>query len=131
MPNFGGLEKAKLDKVASILPVHYLDEIKIIASADEQTQATLQAIQALPDKTEEEVEQQVLNIYKISIEHGEGFIEWEKQQYKFLEQILAVIPQTERADLEKITQQRIEILKRWAVENNFMEPKSKRMGWKE
>lgn len=129
MPNFGGLEKAKLDKVASILPAHYLEEIKDIAASDEQTQAILKGIQSLPDKTEAEVEEQVLNIYKMSIEHGEGFIEWEKQQHQFLEQMLAVISETAHADLQKITQQRIQLLKPWAIENNFMESKGKRFGW--
>jgi len=129
MPNFGGLEKLKLDRVGSILHVQYLDEIKAIAEADEKTQLTLRGIQSLPNITEGEMEEQALNVYRMFIEHGDGFIAWEKQQYEFLEKLLAAIPQSEHEDLKIITEHRIELLRPWAVENNFMESKAKRMGW--
>ena len=38
IPSFGGLEEYNIDKIASILPENYLDDIEIIAKEDPTTQ---------------------------------------------------------------------------------------------
>jgi len=129
IPNFGGLETSKLQRIASILPLGFMEELKNIAANDKYAQSELSHIAAMPDKTEDEIEEQAIAIYKLSVEHGEGFIEWEKQQYKFLNDLIMLKPQLDYSDLKKITNERIEKIRAWATANNFMESKSKRLGW--
>lgn len=123
IPSFGGLEEYNIDKIASILPDKYLEDIELIANEDPTTQETIQEIRAFPDMTEEQVELQIINLEKMSIENGEGFTKWLENQENFLN-ILGV---DEFSDKMKT---RIELLKQWAEENNFMESKAKRLGWK-
>ncbi len=123
IPSFGGLEEYNIDKIASILPDKYLEDIELIANEDPTTQETIQEISAFPDMTEEQVELQIINLEKMSIENGEGFTKWLENQENFLN-ILGV---NEFSDKMKT---RIELLKQWAEENNFMESKAKRLGWK-
>jgi len=123
IPSFGGLEEYNIDKIASILPDKYLEDIELIANEDPTTQETIQEISAFPDMTEEQVELQIINLEKMSIENGEGFTKWLENQENFLN-ILGV---DEFSDKMKT---RIELLKQWAEENNFMESKAKRLGWK-
>ena len=123
IPSFGGLEKFKIDKIASILPVGYLDEIEKIARLDTQTQRVYESIANLPDMTDEEVENQIIEFEKGSIKHGQGFIEWEKSKIKLhIDFGLTEISET--------MLKRINVLKKWAIENDYMESKSKRLGWK-
>lgn len=123
IPSFGGLEEYNFEKIASILPEKYLEDIKLIANEDPTTQETIHEIRAFPDMTEEQVELQIINLEKMSIENGEGFTKWLENQENFLN-ILGV---DEFSDKMKT---RIELLKQWAEENNFMESKTKRLGWK-
>lgn len=119
IPNFGGLEKDKIDRIASLLPSDYINEIEIIASYDPPTRTTLSEISSLPDMTEEQLDEQVLISHKFSIEHGEGFIEWEKNQHKLYNELFKI-------ELGQRAKEHIEILRLWAKENGFMESKSKR-----
>lgn len=130
MPNFGGLEKFKLDKIAAVIPTGFMEGIKQIAADDEITQTTLQEISAMPDLTGDQIEEQVINVHKFSIEHGEGFIEWEKQQYDFMNSIIKLETLDDKNEYPESVLHRIEVLSVWATKNNFMEPKSKRLGWK-
>lgn len=130
MPNFGGLEKFKLDKIAAVLPIGFMDDIKQIAATDELTQITLQQITAMPDLTDDQIEEQAIKVHKFSIEHGEGFIEWEKQQYDFMNSITKSETLEDNNKYPEPVLQRIEVLRAWATKNNFMESKRKRLGWK-
>ncbi|GHB70958.1 hypothetical protein [Persicitalea jodogahamensis] len=122
IPSFGGLEEHNIDKIAKILPDNYLQDIEEIAKKDQLTRETIQGISSLPDLTEEQVDEQIINLDKISIEHGEGFVQWIKKQKQFLESM----GQTE---FDERTRNRVENLRQWATENNFMESKAKRLGW--
>ena len=72
--------------------------------------------------TEEQLEEQILNLEKMSIENGEGFNKWLENQEKFLQSL-------GQEEFNEKMNQRIEILKKWAIENNFLESKAKRLGW--
>lgn len=122
IPSFGGLEEYNFDKIAAILPDKYIEDIKLIAKEDPTTQRTIQEINALPDMTEEQVEEQIINLEKMFIKNGEGFTSWLDDQEKQLKSF-----GIEEFDNEM--KARIELLKKWAEENNFMEPKAKRKGW--
>lgn len=121
IPSFGNLEEYNIDKISNILPANYLADIEAIAQEDNSTQETIKEISALPDMTEEQVEEQIINLEKMSIEYGEGFTTWLGNQEIFLKS------QGEVVFDEKI-KSRIAMLRHWAEENNFMESKTKRMG---
>lgn len=122
IPSFGNLEEYNIDKIATILPASYLADIEAIAEADNTTQEIIKEISAFPDMTEEQVEEQIINLEKMSIENGEGFTKWLENQETFLKSL------GQEAFDDKM-QNRIAILRQWAEENNFMESKAKRLGW--
>jgi len=122
IPSFGGLEAYNIDKISQILPDGYLKDIEIIANNDPSTQETLKEISSMPDMSEEDLKEQSIRLDKSLIEHGEGFIKWLEHQNK----ILKLTNQQEFSESMKV---HIEILRNWAVENDFMESKPKRLGW--
>lgn len=122
IPSFGGLEEYNLDKIASILPDKYLEDIELLAKDDPATQVTIKEISSFPDMTEEQVEEQIFNLDKMSIENGEGFNQWLMNQEKWLKSF-------GQEEFDEKMKARIEILRKWAVENDFMESKAKRLGW--
>lgn len=122
IPSFGGLEEYYIDKISSILPDKYLEDIELIAKEDITTQETIEKISSFPDMTEGQVEEQIINLDKFSIENAEGFTKWLENQ----EQMLKSLGQRE---FDEKMKKRIEILRLWATENEFLESKPKRMGW--
>jgi len=122
IPSFGGLEEDNIEDIASILPTKFLEDIELIAQEDLTTQETIKEISSFPDITKEQVEEQLINLAKMSIEHGEGFYQWLDNQIKWFKSL----------GLEEFDDNmniRIELLRQWAEENNFMESKTKRLGW--
>jgi hypothetical protein len=122
IPSFGGLEEYDINKIASILPKKYLEDIEAIANEDLTTQETIKEISSFPDMTEEEVEEQIISLEKMSIENGEGFIKWLENQEKLLKLL-------ELESFSDKMKSRIELLRQWAEENRFMESKAKRLGF--
>ena len=122
IPSFGGLEEYNIDKIASILPEKYLEDIVLIANEDPTTQETIKEISAFPDMTDEQVEEQIINLEKMSIENGEGFTKWLENQEKFLKSLGQI-------EFDEKMKTRIELLRKWATENDFFESKAKKMGW--
>ena len=72
--------------------------------------------------TEEQVEEQIINLEKMLIENGEGFTKWLENQEKFLKSLGL-------NEFEDKMKNRIELLRKWATENDFLESKAKRLGW--
>lgn len=122
IPNFGNLEEHNIDKIASILPPNYLADIEAIAKTDKITQDTIKEISEFPDMTEEQVEEQIINLEKMAIENGEGYTKWLENQTKFLMSL-------GQESFDEKMESRIEVLRQWAEENGFMESKAKRLGW--
>lgn len=122
IPSFGGLEEYNIDKIASILPDKYLEDIELIAKEDLTTQETIQEISAFPDMTEEQVEEQIVNLEKMSIENGEGFTKWLENQELWLKSF-------GQNEFDEKMKNRIKLLRIWATESEFLESKAKRMGW--
>lgn len=65
IPGFGGLEEYRIEKIASILPDKYLEDIELIANEDPTTQEIIKEISSLPDMTEEQIEEQISNLEKM------------------------------------------------------------------
>jgi len=122
IPSFGGLEEYNIDKISSILPDKYLEYIEKIANEDQTTQQTIKEISAFPDMTEEQVEEQIINLEKMSIENGEGFTKWLENQERWLKSF-------GQNEFDEKMKNRIELLRIWATENEFLESKAKRLGW--
>jgi len=122
IPSFGGLEEFNIDKIAKILPDNYLTDIEEIAKEDPTTQQTYDEINSFPDMTAEQAEDQIINVEKMFIEKGEGFNKWMDNQNKFLKF-------SGQEQFGGKMKRRIELLKEWATENNFLESKAKRLGW--
>lgn len=122
IPSFGGLEEYNIDKIASILPDNYLEDIELIANEDPTTQETIQEISAFSDMTEEQVEEQIINLEKMSIENGEGFTQWLENQERWNKSF-------GQNEFDEKMKNRIELLRIWATENEFLESKAKRLGW--
>lgn len=122
IPSFGNLEEYNIDKIATILPENYLKDIEAIAIEDKSTQETIQEISSFPDMTEEQIEEQIINLEKMSIENGEGFIKWLENQEKLAKSF-------GQEGFNDKMKNKIELLRQWAEENNYMESKAKRLGW--
>ena len=122
IPSFGNLEEYNIDRIATILPCNYLMDIEAIAQSDAATQETIKEVSLFPDMTEEQLEDQIISLEKMTIENGEGFTKWLENQEKFLKSIGL-------KEFDDKMNTRISVLKRWAQENNFMESKAKRLGW--
>jgi hypothetical protein len=122
IPSFGGLEEYNIDRISTILPEGYLHEIEIIANNDPKTKHIINEISSLPDMTENEVEEQIISLEKLFIENGVGFTLWLEQQNSFL-------VMSGQKKFSKRMQNRIEILKKWAFDNEFIEPIEVRLGW--
>jgi hypothetical protein len=121
IPSFGNLEEYNIDKIATILPDNYLKDIEAIAQADSATQETIKEISSFPDMTEEQIEEQIINLEKMSIENGKGFTKWLENQENFLKSF-------GQEEFDDKMRNRITLLREWAEKNNFMESKAKRLG---
>ncbi len=120
IPSFGGLDEFKIDKFASILPENYLKDILLIAKEDPTTQQIIEEISSLPDLTEDQVEEGKIEVEKMFIKNGEGFTRWLENQKNYLN----IFGQSE---FDEVMRTRIELLRVWATENNFLDSKAKRM----
>ena len=115
---FPVLGSFEIEKITKLLPYNYISEIKSIAGKDQETQDLFRYISELPEMTEEEKETQIIEFDKSMIENGNGFIEWEAMELKLIEKYT---PKDKKKVLDRIV-----ILKKWAIENNMMQPKIER-----
>lgn len=116
---FAVLEIFEIERISNLLPNDYMTAIKKIADKDEFTQDLYRHIENIPDMTQEEKELQSIDFDKSMIENGQGFLEWEKQQIEWMKKYY-------NEDENEILK-RIEILRKWAIENNMMKPKIERL----
>ena len=110
IPSFGELQEHNIDKIASILPKKYLEDIEVLANEDPTTQETIKEISSLPDMTDEQVEEQIISLDKTLIEDM-GYTKWLENLGKLK------------------SPGQIELLRKWATEKDFLESKIKRLGW--
>ena len=79
----------------------------------QHTQELFHYIVSLPDMTKEEKEIQIINLDKTMIQ-GQGFLKWEKQELSMMETLNST-----KEDKQN-TLKRIQILKKWSIDNNLM-----------
>ena len=107
------LEIPEIETIASLLPKTFIAKIKDIAKKDQHTQELFHYIVSLPDMTKEEKEIQIINLDKTMIQ-GQGFLKWEKQELSMMETLNST-----KEDKQN-TLKRIQILKKWSIDNNLM-----------
>jgi hypothetical protein len=123
---FPVLREFEVEEVERLLPKKYVVEINKIGEKDEFTQGLFTHITGLPDMTEVDVEEQIVSYDKMSIEHHpDGFIGWEKQEKDKMEKLTY-----DEASKKKVLD-KIEVLRKWATENNFMKSRFKNIPSKE
>jgi hypothetical protein len=113
------LEISEIEKIKKVLPKDHVDEIKRISENDSATQTLLNHILELPDITEEEQDQQIIKLDQMMIEHGNGFIAWEKREIELMKHY------SHEGKIKAL--KRIEILREWACKNNMMKSKMERL----
>lgn len=114
VPAFGGISEGEVDTAEVFLGRNEFVALQRLADSDPQTQELLAWIDSLPDKTEEEVDQQILEMDKTNIQHGGGFQYWEIQERRLN---ASVYPEGVPPKVE----QRIATLREWALQNGCFE----------
>lgn len=113
---FPVLGDSQIDKLSEILPDEYYKELIDISKRDDETQHLLSYIQNIPDMTQDELEEQITNLDKLSIEHHpNGFKGWEKETIKIYKP--AYLSKEQNAMFNK----RMNKLEQWSRENNCYE----------
>ena len=116
---FPVLEKHEIDNIKKFLPEEYITEIIKTSGKDQFTQELFNHISGLPDMTEDQKEEQILDFDKSMVEHGQGYFEWEKFQLEIAKNY---------SEEEKIkVNKRLKKIKKWATENNMLKPKIERL----
>jgi hypothetical protein len=118
IPSFSHLQEHEIDKFKKYLSKDYFELLKEISLNDDETKNFLEWVTSHPDMTEEDVENQIIEMDKRSIE-GQGINEFKKQQ-------LILYRSESEDDLPEKVKTRIEKLEKWARKNNFIEAKWKK-----
>lgn len=116
---FPVLNMSEIQRIKKLLPTTHFSKIESIASNDQETQELLKHIMGIPDMTEEEQEDQLIDFDKSTIENGVGFIKWEIQERELIKRY------SDESRIKAL--ERIEILRKWAIENEMMKPKMERL----
>lgn len=117
IPSFGGLEQFEIDRLANLFGESIFEILRDIANNDDDLQNLMSYIDSLPDMTEEEVEEQFVNFDKMNIQQM-GFEPWLKQELMLYEKHIQT---------DKKLESRIERLRIWAIENNFVKSAIERL----
>lgn len=119
MPNVAQVS-FNVNLISSLLETKKLEEIQNIANNDTQTKELLSQLNAIPDKTDDEIENQVIEFEKGFIKrYVGGFKKWEEDQLKFMNDLIAVTNDRDNTDFKNSTLTRIEVIRKWATENNI------------
>ena len=117
IPSFSHMQEHEIDKFKKYLTKNYFELLEEISLNDEETKNFLEWVNSHPDMTEEDVENQIIGMDKRDIE-SQGIEHYKKQQ-------LVLYRSESFEELPEKVQMRISKLEKWAIENNFLEPKWK------
>jgi len=112
MPNVAQVS-FNLSLISSLLDTTKLEEIQNIANKDTQTKKLLSQLNAVPDKTDNEIEEQVIEFEKGFIKrYVGGFQKWEEDQLKFMNDLIAATNDRDNTDFKNSTLNRIEVIRK-------------------
>lgn len=112
IPMFGGLNASQQDQINTIIGENEYKLIKSININRDEQKEFLHWINSLPDLSEEEKQEKIIESDKFNIEQM-GFKDWIKQEKKIYDKYWN----------SKEVKNRIQILKKWANEEGMMESK--------
>lgn len=110
-PMFGGLQAFEIERIKRLISEEEFEQIEVIAQNDQTVKEIVEHISQLPDMTEDEREQQIIDFDKEMI-HRQGLESWLKNE----EFIVRISKNDEKY------QERIRYLMNWAKENSFEKP---------
>jgi len=110
-PMFGGLQEFEIELIKRLITKEEFEQIEFIAQNDETVKKIIEHISQLPDMTEDEREQQIIDSDKEMI-HRQGLESWLKKE----EFIVRISENNEKY------QKRIRYIMNWAKENGFEKP---------
>jgi len=113
------LKYSKFKRIKDLLPKEHITEIKVLQKVTPETKNLFNHINGMPDMSEEEAEVQIINLDKSMIEHGLGFLEWEKQELRLIEKY--------NQESKNKVLKRINLLREWAIENDMIKSKLVRL----
>ena len=108
-PSFGGLQEFEVERLETIIGKEIFNIIESIAQADVKVKDVMEWISSLPDITDEEINEQVIELDKITIQ-GQGLEQWlemERQIYG------------DRFEKDEVYRNRVNLLIEWAKENGL------------
>lgn len=112
IPMFGGLKIHEVNRLEIIIGQEIFDTLKSIAEADDNVENVLEWIFNLPDMTDEDVLEQIMEFDKSTIERQglEQWLEMEKKLYG------------DRIQKDEAYKQKVDFLIQWAKENCYEKP---------
>jgi len=111
-PMLGGLEPFEIDMIKEVVGQEAFEVLETIAQDDETAKGIMDWLSSLPNVTEEDVKNQILEFDKHMIEH-QGLEKWLEQEKNI---------QSDRLQTDKVYRQRVEYLIQWAKDNGFEKP---------
>jgi hypothetical protein len=108
-PSFGGLDEYKVDRLETIIGKDIFSAIESIAQSDIKVKDVMEWLSNLPDMTDEDVNEQIIEFDKMTIQ-GQGLEQWlemEKEIYG------------DRIEKDEAYRNRVNLLIEWAKENGF------------
>lgn len=117
IPSMGNLQVHEIDNLKQFLPHDYYLDLELITQESKSVSELMTWIESLPTMTEDNLEEQYLNLQKGFIEMGNGFLDWEEQERRAYSKVLDEGSEEEKAVFER----RIEKLRVWAEQNKLMD----------
>jgi len=112
IPMFPHLQENEIERIERLLPDNYMTELNKIASEDPKTKEFLDWIKSFPDMSEEDIEEQIIDMGKRDIER-QGLEDYKHQQL--------ILYRSENFDeLPDKVKLRIKKLQKWASDNNYV-----------
>ncbi len=111
-PAFGGLETFEVDRLETIIEKEIFSTIESIAQADSNVKDVMEWISNLPDVTDEDVTEQIIEFDKSTIER-QGLEQWLEMEEKI---------HGDRFQKDEVYRHRVDSLIEWAKENGYEKP---------
>lgn len=121
-PTFGGLEEFEIERIERVIGPQATEILEDIAQNDSQTEEIMKWLNNMPDITEAQIEEQIIEHDKLMIEH-EGLEHWIENETHIIEEIKKHDKDYERSP---VLQERYEMLVQWAKENGFQKAPQER-----
>ncbi len=115
IPSFSHLQQVEIEALEKFLPDEYIELLNQISESDPETKDFMEWVESFPDMTEEDVENQIVDMARSDIER-QGIKDYKRQQ-------LVLYGSGSFKELPEMVKARIIKLEKWAKENNFIEPK--------